>query len=285
MVRLSSQRDPGLLSIAGFAEATGISPARLRKWHAHGHLAPARVEQPSGYRQYARAQVRPARLIAALVAAGLPVKEAARCVHEEDVVGVRELLSGLRRGLDAADDIVSGGAWWLDEGAERLVETDVRAVELAACAVWVREVVLPTHGVIDSLRRLRAAHAQSWRVAQPWWEGDSADGPAVLWHEPTYGAARLSASVLLPAAPGKPICGVTRLGWRLEQRPRVRALVAEVVDLATADLETVHCAHRSLGAIVTQRADAAVYQQVWQLYSVPMSRLWIARAGSVASQP
>lgn len=64
-----------LLSIGAFARAAGLPVTALRYYDAAGVLRPAHVDPATGYRRYTAAQVHPARLVAQLRAAGLPVPE------------------------------------------------------------------------------------------------------------------------------------------------------------------------------------------------------------------
>lgn len=62
-----------LMSIGEFSERSGLSPKRLRSYAAGGLLVPAAVDASSGYRYYAPGQLRDAKLIDALRAAGMPL--------------------------------------------------------------------------------------------------------------------------------------------------------------------------------------------------------------------
>jgi len=54
------------MSIGEFARRSRLSPKALRLYDEIGLLAPSRVDELSGYRYYASAQLRPAQLISAL---------------------------------------------------------------------------------------------------------------------------------------------------------------------------------------------------------------------------
>ena len=61
------------MSIGEFARQSRLSPKALRLYDEIGLLAPSRVDELSGYRYYASAQVEPARLISALRQLEIPL--------------------------------------------------------------------------------------------------------------------------------------------------------------------------------------------------------------------
>jgi PPM family protein phosphatase len=61
------------LSIGEFAQASGLTPKALRLYDELGLLRPVEVDPRSGYRSYDRAQLEPARLVAALRGLGMPL--------------------------------------------------------------------------------------------------------------------------------------------------------------------------------------------------------------------
>ncbi len=63
------------MAIGEFSEHSGLSQKRLRSYATAGLLVPAAVDSASGYRYYAPAQLRPARLINALREAGMPLTD------------------------------------------------------------------------------------------------------------------------------------------------------------------------------------------------------------------
>ncbi|WP_067700775.1 MerR family transcriptional regulator [Actinoplanes awajinensis] len=67
-----------MLSIGAFARVTRLSPKALRLYDKFGLLRPAVVDEASGYRFYAEAQLEQARLIAWLRRLGMPLAEIQR---------------------------------------------------------------------------------------------------------------------------------------------------------------------------------------------------------------
>jgi DNA-binding transcriptional MerR regulator len=85
------------MSIGGFARRSRLSPKALRLYDELGLLAPARVDELSGYRYYEDAQLRQARLIATLRQVGVPLNT------------VKEFLE-----LDPAELVEQLTAFWRD---------------------------------------------------------------------------------------------------------------------------------------------------------------------------
>jgi DNA-binding transcriptional MerR regulator len=77
---MAEEADEGVIAIGSFARLTGISVTRLRRYHEHGILIPARVDDRSGYRSYTPDQVHIGRRIARLRRADLPLDDLARIV-------------------------------------------------------------------------------------------------------------------------------------------------------------------------------------------------------------
>lgn len=83
------------------ARASGLSVSALRFYDGAGVLVPAEVDPATGYRRYADAQVRAARLIAGLRRVGMPVAEIAQAVQDlGDPSAVRRRLDDHRRRLE-----------------------------------------------------------------------------------------------------------------------------------------------------------------------------------------
>jgi len=74
--------DDDRLSIGAFSALTGLSPKALRLYHEQRLLAPASVDEASGYRWYSRAQVEVATRIALLRRAGIPLTEIAAFLRD-----------------------------------------------------------------------------------------------------------------------------------------------------------------------------------------------------------
>jgi protein phosphatase len=87
-----------MLTIGEFAEATGLTAKALRLYDDLGLLAPADVDAHNGYRRYAAEQVEPARLVARLRTAGVPLRTIATIVGADTPdAAVAELLSHWRQ--------------------------------------------------------------------------------------------------------------------------------------------------------------------------------------------
>ena len=70
----STHRDrEDLLTIGDFARAAGLTPKALRLYDDLGLLRPTEVDERSGYRRYAPAQLEHARLVATLRLVGMPL--------------------------------------------------------------------------------------------------------------------------------------------------------------------------------------------------------------------
>lgn len=87
-----------LLGIGEVARASGLTVSALRFYDREGVLTPAVVDPVTGYRRYAAAQVRPARLVAGMRRIGVPLADIA--------VAVDHLMSGA--GSDGRDGGVRG---------------------------------------------------------------------------------------------------------------------------------------------------------------------------------
>ena len=74
--------DQSLLSIGAFSALTGLSPKALRLYHEQRLLAPASVDEGTGYRWYSRPQVAVASQIALLRRAGIPLTEIAAFLRD-----------------------------------------------------------------------------------------------------------------------------------------------------------------------------------------------------------
>jgi DNA-binding transcriptional MerR regulator len=91
------------VSIGEFARRSRLSVKALRLYDERGLLAPARVDEASGYRYYDTAQLEAARLVAMLRQLGLPlaaIKELLEC----DPVGIAERIAAHWREVESAHD-------------------------------------------------------------------------------------------------------------------------------------------------------------------------------------
>ena len=84
--------------IGEMARASGLSVSALRFYDGAGVLVPAAVDPVTGYRRYADAQVRTARLVAGLRRVGMPLADITRAVR--DPSSVRGLLARHRQRLE-----------------------------------------------------------------------------------------------------------------------------------------------------------------------------------------
>jgi DNA-binding transcriptional MerR regulator len=75
MSTVDEKRPVELMSIGAFAQRTRLSPKALRLYDELGLLAPARVDESSGYRYYDATQLEQARLVAALRRLAMPLAE------------------------------------------------------------------------------------------------------------------------------------------------------------------------------------------------------------------
>ncbi|WP_207208145.1 MerR family transcriptional regulator [Nocardioides glacieisoli] len=87
-----------MLTIGEFAQATGLTAKALRLYDDLGLLAPADVDERTGYRRYTLDQVDRARLVARLRSAGVPLRRIATIVGLDDrEAAAAELLSYWRQ--------------------------------------------------------------------------------------------------------------------------------------------------------------------------------------------
>ncbi len=87
-----------MLTIGEFAQATGLTAKALRLYDELGLLAPADVDERTGYRRYTPDQVARARLVARLRSAGVPLRRIATIVELDDrEAAAAELLSYWRQ--------------------------------------------------------------------------------------------------------------------------------------------------------------------------------------------
>jgi DNA-binding transcriptional MerR regulator len=75
MSNVDEKRSVEMMSIGAFAQRSQLSPKALRLYDELGLLAPARVDDSSGYRYYDASQLEQARLIAVLRRLGMPLAE------------------------------------------------------------------------------------------------------------------------------------------------------------------------------------------------------------------
>src|SRR5687768_136762 len=102
-----------LMPIGEFSERSGLSQKRLRSYAAAGLLVPAAIDSDTGYRYYAHAQLKDARLIDALRKAEVPLSDIAEILLEPRAFDFGHRLRQLesdsaarRAGLEAALQLI-----------------------------------------------------------------------------------------------------------------------------------------------------------------------------------
>ncbi len=75
-----------MLSIGEFSEMCHLSPQTLRFYHSEGLLVPAEVDERTGYRSYAFAQVETAVLVTVLRGTGMSVASVRAALHDPDTL-------------------------------------------------------------------------------------------------------------------------------------------------------------------------------------------------------
>ncbi|GAA2167433.1 DNA-binding transcriptional MerR regulator [Humibacillus xanthopallidus] len=228
-----SRPDPDrLLTIGELARRSGLSASALRFYDREGVLVPADVDALTGYRRYAAAQVRAARLLASLRRVGMPLAEAALVLDEDargasgaaaDVVTAHEqrLVDGL---ADARREIVRTLALLAERGAVAggLPRVTVRAGDLAAALASVRFAVAPGEPVAGapdgpdlrvltgillevSASEVRCVATDRYRLAVGW-------APAVSSVDSLAGDSSLGGSAAL-GAPADRVAVVVPVDW------------------------------------------------------------------------
>lgn len=107
-----------MLSIGEIAYATGVSRRMLRHWEEAGLIAPAAVDEHTGYRRYSRTQVGRVRAISALRSVGFALVEIADLLDHSQLTEHRlvELLRAREQELTTQ----------IDEASARLTEVRKR---------------------------------------------------------------------------------------------------------------------------------------------------------------
>ena len=169
----------GMHGIGETARASGLSVGTLRFYDGAGVLRPAGVDPRTGYRSYTADQVRAARLVAALRAAGMSlagIRAVLRVRHDRTAVAqacaahLRALehdLAVARRVLSTVDALIEP-----EESPVETTRATVAAAELAAALRTVRHAVsddpeLPAlHGVLlDIGEGVTAVATDRYRLA------------------------------------------------------------------------------------------------------------------------
>jgi DNA-binding transcriptional MerR regulator len=129
----STQR---FLTIGEFSRRTGLTPKALRHYDRIGLLKPASVDPESGYRQYAEAQVAPARTIGILRSVDVPLEQVRTAISDgASNADLQELLIEHRRRIDARTTRLLGVMHRLDhllaEGLDSAMANDRRKSSLS----------------------------------------------------------------------------------------------------------------------------------------------------------
>lgn len=113
-----------MIGIGEFSRSTGVPIATLRYYDDIGILRPERVDEFSGYRFYAAAQMRQAGLLRVMRAAGIKLEDVGRILDDrEEFVKVRD---ERRREVALQREIED---WALDAAASWIENVDVGAVQ------------------------------------------------------------------------------------------------------------------------------------------------------------
>lgn len=89
-----------MFTIGEFSKITGLTVKTLRFYHEQGLLAPAAVDEQTGYRYYASQQIERARAIAYLRSLEFPLPEIAGLLAGEDQAGWVEIIERQRAAID-----------------------------------------------------------------------------------------------------------------------------------------------------------------------------------------
>ena len=145
-----SNVDEELMSIGAFAQRTRLSPKALRLYDELGLLAPARVDESSGYRFYDPGQLEQARLVAALRRLEMPLAEIKALVGLEPAQAA-ERLSAYWASIETEHDARRRLAAYLVDriNGKRSVMYEVNTKDLPARSVL-------------CLKRNVMGHEQAW---------------------------------------------------------------------------------------------------------------------------
>jgi DNA-binding transcriptional MerR regulator len=113
-----------MYTIGEFAAIGRLSVRMLRHYDAIGLLRPAQVDQWSGYRRYAPAQLARLNRILALKELGFPLEHVARIVHDEPDEGAMRALLQVRRSAARLELDVAGARLARIEAELRRIEGD-----------------------------------------------------------------------------------------------------------------------------------------------------------------
>ena len=151
---IDEKRPVELMSIGAFAQRTRLSPKALRLYDELGLLAPARVDESSGYRYYDASQLEQARLVAVLRRLGMPLAE------------IKAIL-----GLDRAPAAERIAAYWATVESEHAARRNLAAYLVdringkRSVMYEVNTRDLPARSVL-CLKRNVMGHEQAWALGK-----------------------------------------------------------------------------------------------------------------------
>jgi DNA-binding transcriptional MerR regulator len=201
-----------LLTIGVFARLTWLSPRALRLYEQQGLLAPALVDERTGYRWYRPSQLDAARLVARLRRLDMPLARIAAIVaalddpaeavalldtywsdEEYRVAARRELVSHLRIRLLGEDGDLSMYDIQVRDVPEQLVLTEQRHVKVQDLKDWIDDCIG---------RLLKAATGH----------GDGMVGPCfIVYHGAVNEESDGPVEICLPIEPGPGLAAATRI--------------------------------------------------------------------------
>ena len=160
-------------------------------------------------------------------------------------------------------------------------ELPVVAQDFASLTVLMREELLPVHGVVEGLRRIRAQfRAVTSREPASFPTSDSRR-PALsrtAFHvelvDPKWTGDHVRARVLVPWRAGSPV----PTGWQARELAGRSVSTLDVGVLVDATLTDVLAAHRTLTDTTRPPGSPEPSKvRVWQLYDADLRRLWVGR--------
>lgn len=126
--------DDELMTIGRFARISGLSIHTLRHYDDVGLLAPAQVDEATGYRRYRRGQVQSARVIQALRWIDLPVEDVRRLLSDPTGEEARGILGRHRARLNRQAGHVAARIAdterYIEEGISMPAVTGCRPVQI-----------------------------------------------------------------------------------------------------------------------------------------------------------
>ena len=230
---------PTVLSIGEFAQLTHLTIRTLRRYHDTGLLAPARVDDATGYRYYEAEQIPTAQVIHRLRELDLPLVEVQRVLASPDPVERADLIAGHLQRLEEHLERTRAAVASL----QRLLRPEPAAlrVELRQMPADTVAAVQASVGLDDVLGWYAGAMAElDTAVPVP------AGPPGGLYDNELFTAGRGHALVYLPVAEPPPATG------------RVHPATLPAAELAVAthagDHDTIDVTYGELGRWVVDHA-------------------------------